>query len=92
MARSDSPHSNGNSTGVDAPLNGTPCNPKEKLIVIGGREQKEGHRPILELLAKGVGSGKIIVATLAAKNPNHNGRNTNAPFASLALSTSNNWT
>jgi cyanophycinase len=69
MARNHNPQSNGNSPAVDAQLNASPCNPKGMLIVIGGREQKEGHRPILELLAKRVGSGKLVVATLASEEP-----------------------
>jgi cyanophycinase len=69
MARNHNPKSNGNSSAVDSQLKATPCNPKGKLVVIGGREQKEGHRPILELLAKRVGSGKLVVATLASEEP-----------------------
>jgi cyanophycinase len=69
MARNHNGQSNGNSPVADAQLDATPCSPKGALVVIGGREQKEGHRPILELLAKRVGSGKLIVATLASEEP-----------------------
>jgi cyanophycinase len=69
MARNHNPQSNGDSSAVHSQLKATPCNPKGKLVVIGGREQKEGHRPILELLAKRVGSGKLVVATLASEEP-----------------------
>jgi cyanophycinase len=69
VAKNHNPHSNGMSQTSNPQPTATPCNPKGKLIVIGGREQKEGHRPILELLAKQVGSGKLVVATLASEEP-----------------------
>jgi cyanophycinase len=37
--------------------------------VIGGNENKEGHRPILEELAKRAGGGKLVVATIASEEP-----------------------
>jgi cyanophycinase len=46
-----------------------PSNPAGTLIVIGGNENKEGHRPILEELAKRVGDGKLVIATLASEEP-----------------------
>lgn len=69
MAKNHNPHSDGMWQTSNPQPRATPCNPKGKLIVIGGREQKEGHRPILELLAKQVGSGKLVVATLASEEP-----------------------
>jgi cyanophycinase len=39
------------------------------LMVIGGNEEKEGVRTILEHVASRVGSGKLIVATLASEQP-----------------------
>jgi cyanophycinase len=39
------------------------------LLIIGGNENKEGHRPILEELARRAGSGALIVATLATEEP-----------------------
>jgi cyanophycinase len=53
----------------EAQMDATPCQPSGTLVVIGGKEKKEGDRPILELLAKRVGSGKLIVATLASEEP-----------------------
>jgi cyanophycinase len=38
-------------------------------MVIGGNENKEGHRPILEHLARQVGKQKLVVATLASEQP-----------------------
>jgi cyanophycinase len=40
------------------------------LLIIGGREDKEGDKTILRMLAKKVGkSGKIVIATIASKEP-----------------------
>jgi cyanophycinase len=51
------------------PLNGTPRQPGGSLLIIGGNENKDGHRPILEELARRVGSGTLVVATLATDQP-----------------------
>jgi cyanophycinase len=50
-------------------INTVPCVPRGKLVVIGGNESKDGHRPILETLARRAGSGKVIVATFASDEP-----------------------
>jgi cyanophycinase len=39
------------------------------LIIIGGNENKEGHKPILETVARQVGRGKLLVATFASEQP-----------------------
>jgi cyanophycinase len=44
--------------------------PKGRLLIIGGREDKEQGKVILRALAKAVGSGKLVVATLASEKPN----------------------
>ncbi len=85
MARNHNSQLNGNASGVDALLNGTPCNPKGTLVVIGGHEQKEGHRPILELLAKRVGSGKLVVATLASEEPESQWQDYERSFRELGV-------
>lgn len=51
------------------PQNSAPHNPAGSLLIIGGNENKQGHRPILEEIAKQVGSGKLVVATLASEEP-----------------------
>jgi cyanophycinase len=51
------------------PLHATPTAPKGTLIVIGGRENKEGHKPILEEVARRIGNGKLVIATLASDEP-----------------------
>lgn len=43
--------------------------PKGTLIIIGGKEDKEGDKIILTLLAKNVGSGKLVVASIASALP-----------------------
>jgi cyanophycinase len=59
---------NGNAYRV-APVDVTTPNPKGSLIVIGGRENKDGHRPILEEVARRAGTGKLVVVTLASEEP-----------------------
>jgi cyanophycinase len=39
------------------------------LIVIGGHEDKEGEKRILSEVARRVGSGKLVVATVATQSP-----------------------
>src|SRR5829696_6301070 len=51
------------------PLSAVPRAPRGKVMVIGGNENKDGHRSILEHLAKQVGRGKLVVATLASEEP-----------------------
>jgi len=43
--------------------------PKGTLLVIGGREDKEGDKLILRALARRVGSGKLVIAPLASEQP-----------------------
>jgi cyanophycinase len=42
---------------------------KGTLIIIGGKEDKEGEREILQLVAERAGSGKLVVATVATDVP-----------------------
>lgn len=44
--------------------------PKGTLLIIGGREDKEGDKIILRALAQHVGSGKLVIAPLASESPN----------------------
>ena len=43
--------------------------PRGKLMIIGGHEDKEGDRLILTALARHVGHGKLVVATVASEQP-----------------------
>lgn len=43
--------------------------PKGTLIIVGGKEDKEGDKLILKLLADRVGGGKLVVATVASTLP-----------------------
>ncbi|HYB94645.1 MAG TPA: cyanophycinase [Vicinamibacterales bacterium] len=51
------------------PLQGVPQHPKGSLIIIGGNETKDGHKPILEEVASRVGRGKLVIATFASNEP-----------------------
>ena len=42
---------------------------KGRLLIVGGHEDKEGDRLILKCLADEVGSGKLVVATVASEVP-----------------------
>jgi cyanophycinase len=66
-------------------MNATPCSPSGSLIVIGGHENKEGHRPILELIAKRVGAGKLVVATLASEEPDSQWQEYERTFRELGV-------
>lgn len=48
---------------------GAVCETRGSLVIIGGNENKHGHRPILQELAKRTGKGKLIVATIASEEP-----------------------
>ena len=43
--------------------------PKGTLIIVGGKEDKQGDKLILKLLADRVGDGKLVVATVASTLP-----------------------
>jgi cyanophycinase len=44
--------------------------PKGTLLVIGGHEDKEHEKIILRTLARRVGDGKLVIASLASESPN----------------------
>ena len=54
---------------VAPPLYATPVRPKGNLLIIGGRENKEGHRAILEDVAKRANGGALVIATMASEEP-----------------------
>src|SRR3954471_5158338 len=66
-------------------LGRVPENPAGTLIIIGGHENKDGHRPILEAIAKRVGDGKLIVATLASEEPDPQWETYNKAFRELGV-------
>ena len=39
------------------------------LIIIGGHEDKEGERVILREVARKIGDGKLVIATVASHQP-----------------------
>jgi cyanophycinase len=84
MTKNSSHHTNGISRS-ETQLDATPCRPNGTLVVIGGKEKKEGDRPILELLAKRVGSGKLIVATLASEEPQEQWQEYQKTFRELGV-------
>lgn len=51
------------------PLHAAPVKPRGTLVIIGGRENKAGHRPILEEVAKRANGGALVVATMASEEP-----------------------
>jgi cyanophycinase len=44
--------------------------PKGTLIIVGGHEDKEDEKLILRAVAEQVGSGRLVVATVASQEPN----------------------
>ncbi len=70
----------------DVQLDGTPCRPRGTLIIIGGHEQKEGTRPILELIAKRAQRGKVVVVTIASEEPQEQWKTYLSSFRDLGVS------
>ena len=90
MAKSNSrPKTHGQTSngrnGSQPPVHAPGCEPKGTLIVIGGRERKEGHRPILADLAGRVGSGKLMVVTLASEEPEDQWKEYSRVFTELGI-------
>jgi cyanophycinase len=77
---------NGRSGGdTDVQLDSTPYRPAGTLIIIGGHEQKEGSRPILELIAKRVGKGRLVIVTVATEEPDEQWKTYQATFKDLGV-------
>jgi cyanophycinase len=68
------------------PVYATPVEPQGSLIIIGGHENKEGHRPILEQIARSVRKGKLVVATLASEEPEEQWDTYRTAFIELGVS------
>jgi cyanophycinase len=62
-----------------------PARAKGSLIIIGGNENKEGHKPILEELASRVGHGKLVVATFASEEPEEQWQQYRKVFSELGV-------
>src|SRR3712207_3751389 len=56
------------------------------LIAIGGREVKEGSKVILKEVARRVGSGKLVITTVASHQPNGMFEEYEQIFRSLGVS------
>src|SRR5215204_918866 len=67
------------------PLHAVPARSKGGLIIIGGNENKDGHKPILEEVARRVGSGKLLVATFASDEPQQQWEQYREVFKSLGV-------
>jgi cyanophycinase len=70
---------------TDVQLDSTPFRPEGTLIVIGGNEAKEGHRPILELIAKRARPGKLVIVTIASDQPEEQWKNYQKTFNELGV-------
>jgi cyanophycinase len=55
------------------------------LVLIGGREEKDGERIILTEVARRAGSGTLVVATLASAEPDCQWRRYSKAFAELGV-------
>src|SRR3954470_11660611 len=55
------------------------------LIIIGGHEDKEGDKVILKEVAKRLGGGKLVIATVASHEPEGYFDTYKAAFAALGV-------
>src|SRR3954463_10800664 len=62
---------------------GEPVTAKGNLIIIGGHEQKDGEALILREVARRVGNGKLVIATLASEDPEAMWRDYQKAFTAL---------
>jgi cyanophycinase len=69
----------------EADILSVPQNPKGSLVIIGGRENKDGHRPILEQVASRITDGKLVVATLASEDPDEQWQTYRRVFTELGV-------
>ena len=76
---------NGAHDGPVPPLNAVPARAKGTLIIIGGNENKDGHKPILEEVARRVGRGKLLIATFASEEPEQQWEEYRGAFRSLGV-------
>jgi cyanophycinase len=64
---------------------GQPVTAKGSLVIIGGHEEKEGQALILREVARRVGTGKLLVATLASGVPGEMWRDYQRAFIALGV-------
>jgi len=64
---------------------GQPVTAKGTLIIIGGHEEKKGQALILREVARRVGHGKLVVATLASQEPEAMWRDYQRAFTALGV-------
>lgn len=62
-----------------------PRRKRGKLIIVGGHEDKEGDRLILRCLADEIGSGKLVVATVASEVPDELWEDYERTFRALGI-------
>jgi cyanophycinase len=67
------------------PLHAVPEHAKGGLIVIGGHENKKGHKPILEEVARRVGHGKLVIATFGSEEPQEQWEEYREVFKSIGV-------
>ncbi|HUR94323.1 MAG TPA: cyanophycinase [Gemmatimonadales bacterium] len=70
---------------ADRLAGGTPVTASGDLIIIGGHEEKEGRALILREVARRVGSGKLVVATIASHAPGEMWRDYELAFTALGV-------
>ncbi|HYE88239.1 MAG TPA: cyanophycinase [Vicinamibacterales bacterium] len=66
-------------------LHAAPEHASGTLVIIGGNENKKGHRPILEDVARRVGRGTLVIATLASELPHEQWRTYQRIFKALGI-------
>jgi cyanophycinase len=64
---------------------GEPVTAKGNLVIIGGHEEKEGQALILREVARRVGKGKLVVATVASEEPEEMWRDYQRAFTALGI-------
>src|SRR3954464_10803432 len=64
---------------------GQPVTAKGSLVIIGGHEEKKGQALILREVARRVGPGKLVVATLASQEPEAMWREYQRAFTALGV-------
>src|SRR5215213_11812948 len=64
---------------------GQPVTAAGSLVIIGGKEEKDGQALILREVARRVGTGKLVVATLASEEPEAMWRDYRRAFTELGV-------
>src|SRR4051812_20458501 len=64
---------------------GQPVTARGNLVIIGGHEEKQGRALILREVARRVGAGKLVVATVASEEPEAMWRDYQRAFTALGV-------